>query len=86
MRDSRTSIDAQFPILSERLRHDFTRIDEKIDKELNVADDATYLFTLHLLLVQNKVNEHLIITIPMTIEKCFMTNLLTTSMLRKICR
>ena len=46
VRDSRTSIDAQnFPILSERLRHDFTRIDEKIDKELNVADDATYLFT-----------------------------------------
>lgn len=46
VRDSRTSIDAQnFPILSERLRHDFTKIDGKIDKELNVADDATYLFT-----------------------------------------
>lgn len=29
VRDSRTSIDAQnFPILSERLRHDFTRIDK----------------------------------------------------------
>ncbi|MCO6312749.1 M14 family metallopeptidase [Staphylococcus epidermidis] len=46
VRDSRTSIDAQnFPILSERLRHDFTRVDNKIDKELNVADDDSYLFT-----------------------------------------
>ena len=32
VRDSRTSIDAQnFP---ERLRHDFTKIDGKIDKEM----------------------------------------------------
>ena len=58
VRDSRTSIDAQnFPILSERLRHDFTKIDGKIDKELNVADDATYLFTPFIASAEQGVNE-----------------------------
>lgn len=46
VRDSRTSLNGfRHPLLSERLRHDFLNIDNKIEKEINVADDNSYLWT-----------------------------------------
>lgn len=46
VRDSRTSLDGyRHDLLSERLRHDFLGIDNKIDKEINVADDNSYMWT-----------------------------------------
>ena len=45
VRDSRVSMDGQsHPLLSERLKHDFSRIEEETDKLLNVTDDPAYLF------------------------------------------
>lgn len=46
VRDSRTSLNGfRHPLLSERLRHDFLNIDNKIENELNVADSNDYLWT-----------------------------------------
>lgn len=44
--DARASIDGKsFPLLSERLAHDFLTLKNDVDKELNVTDDLSYLFT-----------------------------------------
>lgn len=45
MRDSRVSMDGQsHSLLSERLKHDFSYIEEETDKLMNVTDDPAYLF------------------------------------------
>lgn len=46
IRDSRTSLDGvNHSLLSERLRYDLTNVDNAIQKEVNVADDNSYLWT-----------------------------------------
>lgn len=45
VRDSRVSMDGQsHSLLSERLKHDFSYIEEETDKLMNVTDDPAYLF------------------------------------------
>lgn len=48
MRDSRVSMDGQsHSLLSERLKHDFSYIEEETDKLMNVTDDM-HIYLIHL--------------------------------------